>query len=978
MANVPILSFNSGELSPLIDSRTDIEKYSSGCRHLENFIPRIYGAAERRPGTRYVSSQYNSDNLSVRIVPFIYSATTAYYLEFGNLYIRYLDLVYYDGLPSAYEGVAVWSANEVITTPYLEKDLFQLQFKQVGDVLWIVHPDYAPRKLTRTTADTFSLDTIVFNKGPFMLRNDLITPDVNDTALMTSDVTDVGDTGTLTIQSDYVMTVYNAPGPGNFAVGSVLLGSTSLETAVVLAVTSSTVYLITKPSGNGFTDGENIYDSTVYHNQSNGHAGYPVVASAGINFFQTGHIGALFQLVHPKGIIAITGSLEGTDTGYIGGSLGVELAEDYTFKVSGNTHGTTKLEKCDDDFSTHTPGVYNAHYVLVKTYTNANGTHKSNEPEEDWFYRINVTAHTSVTITASLTANTNTVSGKKTGSTTGIIGIPIYIKGTYSVITKGNWDATFVLERNENGAGWEPFKTYNSKIISLAGTGNFQYSGVEDADNVQYRMNVPIHASGTIYGELTSDENIQTGIVRVTAIDSPSVAEIIVITKVGSTEPTRRWSEGVWSSVQGYPTSVTFFEGRCIYGGMTKVPTQVISTYDYNAYLPRELKVWFSYVEDYENFEAGVKDADSFELVITTTNDIRWLESLESLVLGTSGDEWRIGSNRMEQPISPTNFSARQQSTYGSRDIQAIRVNDTVLFIDFVGRKVRELTYNGDKYVAPDLTALAEHITWTGITNIALQRNPDSILWCVLEDGSLVTMTYERDQKVVAWAKYPIDGLVQSVTVIPGEYEDNVFITIRRTINGANVIYIEKFAPRVFGTLIEDAFFVDCGATFEAGTATTTVTGLGHLIGETVAVLGDGVVQATKVVNGSGNITLATAAKKVQAGLAYTSKLTPLMPYTHDQFGISQGRKIRVPEMSISYVNTMDAQYGAETSVLFDTNWTNPEWTNTSAITGLFTGTVIVSVDGGFSADNSLVISSASPLPVVVRAIIPRIEITGR
>ncbi len=54
MANIPIINLNGGEYSPLIDTRSDIEKYRSGCRKLENFFPRIYGAIERRPGTRFV------------------------------------------------------------------------------------------------------------------------------------------------------------------------------------------------------------------------------------------------------------------------------------------------------------------------------------------------------------------------------------------------------------------------------------------------------------------------------------------------------------------------------------------------------------------------------------------------------------------------------------------------------------------------------------------------------------------------------------------------------------------------------------------------------------------------------------------------------------------------------------------------------------------------------------------------------------
>ncbi|GAG61642.1 unnamed protein product, partial [marine sediment metagenome] len=275
------------------------------------------------------------------------------------------------------------------------------------------------------------------------------------------------------------------------------------------------------------------------------------------------------------------------------------------------------------------------------------------------------------------------------------------------------------------------------------------------------------------------------------------------------------------------------------------------------------VSVWLSEVDDYEDFEAGVNDADSFEVVLPTTNNILWIEALESLIAGTGGDEWKISSNDFGTAITPTNHNIRQQTNYGSKAMQALKVNESILFVDFVGRKIREMTYSEpvQKYVAPDLTALAEHITYSGITSIAHQRNPDSIIWCTLTDGSLVSMTYERDQNVVAWADHPIDGLVQSVCVIPGTAEDEVWITVKRTMTGVNsgvfVIYVERMASRTF-TDIDDCFFVNSGRTIVHNTAQTTIAGLLHLEGETVALLGDGADLDTYTVS-SGVITASTA-----------------------------------------------------------------------------------------------------------------------
>jgi len=208
-------------------------------------------------------------------------------------------------------------------------------------------------------------------------------------------------------------------------------------------------------------------------------------------------------------------------------------------------------------------------------------------------------------------------------------------------------------------------------------------------------------------------------------------------------------------------------------------------------------------------------------------NAIRWLSALEALMLGTIGGEWRIRATALDEEITPKNFNVRQQTTRGSKKIQPLPVGDATLFIDYVGRKIRELTYSDDKqkFVSPDLSALAEHITLSGITCMAYQRNPDTIVWCVLDNGELLSMTYERDQDVVAWARHPIGGsfeggdpVVESVAVIPGTSEDEIWISVKRTIDDAEVRYIEQFQPRV-DVDIEDSFFMDSALKFDGGDA---------------------------------------------------------------------------------------------------------------------------------------------------------------
>lgn len=396
-----------------------------------------------------------------------------------------------------------------------------------------------------------------------------------------------------------------------------------------------------------------------------------------------------------------------------------------------------------------------------------------------------------------------------------------------------------------------------------------------------------------------------------------------------------------------------------------------------------EQRVWLSYVNDYEQFEEGVNDADSFSLAIPTTNTIVWVKSLKDILIGTSGGELSISSNEVGTPLTPSNWSVDEQSNYGSKAIQPVKVNESILFVDLVGRKIREMTYSDAdrKYVAPDLTALAEHITIGGITSIAYQKNPDSILWVTLEDGSLIAMTYDREQNVVAWSEQPIGGTsveVQSVCITPATAEDTITISVQRTINGADAIYIEQLASRTF-TDIEDCFFVDSGITVENSPASATLTGLTHLIAETVTVLGDGVKYTpTAVVNASGEVTISTAVEKAQVGLSKDSLLQPMRIVLSGQGGSSMGSITRVNELVISFLNTGAAKYGSDEDDLHSIDFTDNRWTNSCEITGLFTGEVVVSMPGGFDPLNPIIITSDGPMPCTVRAIVPRMDVTGR
>ena len=191
-------SFAGGELSPEMFGRLDDVKFQTGAAKLLNFIATPQGPAENRPGTRFVKAVKDSTK-KTRIIPFTYSTTQTMVLEFGNGYIRFhtnaatlqvgapplydptltyaigslvsnAGLVYYatavvplaTNPPNAAYWYLITTPAYEIPSPYQEADLFGLHYVQSGDVLTIVHPNYAPRELRRLGATTWVLSTILF------------------------------------------------------------------------------------------------------------------------------------------------------------------------------------------------------------------------------------------------------------------------------------------------------------------------------------------------------------------------------------------------------------------------------------------------------------------------------------------------------------------------------------------------------------------------------------------------------------------------------------------------------------------------------------------------------------------------------------------------------------------------------------------------------------------------------------------------
>lgn len=386
-------------------------------------------------------------------------------------------------------------------------------------------------------------------------------------------------------------------------------------------------------------------------------------------------------------------------------------------------------------------------------------------------------------------------------------------------------------------------------------------------------------------GDVGKFVKINGGLLEITTYTSPTVVSGIIRSAPTSAtaSPANAWSleASVWNAVDGYPGTGTLFEQRLHVAGSPNFPQTV----------------WASKTGESLNFQLGTKDDDATSFTVSSDqiNPILHLAQVKTLAALTFGGEFTI-TGGIEKPITPTNIQVKNQSVYGCSRVRPIRIGNELYFIQRAGRKLRAMgyKYDSDAYGSPDMSVLAEHITQSGVISMAYQQEPESFLFAVRADGVLATLTVDRDQDVVGWARQITDGAFESVASIPVDGGDQVWAVVRRTINGQTVRHIERF---VEGCQVDDGI----AATSIGGQATWT--GLDHLEGKTVDIVADGVVMQQQVVAG-GQVTLDRNANDVQIGLHFASRVKTLTPEVQGGTGTAQGNSMRIGEITLRFLNT--------------------------------------------------------------------------
>ena len=350
----------------------------------------------------------------------------------------------------------------------------------------------------------------------------------------------------------------------------------------------------------------------------------------------------------------------------------------------------------------------------------------------------------------------------------------------FTIILTGTWAGTVTLQRSlESDTGpWEDVTT-----VSWTANTTETYDDGLDNQIAWYRIGIKTgqYTSGTLVAALDYALGGITGVVRITAYTSSLSVTADVLSDLGGMDATDVWAEGDWSDYRGWPTSVALHEGRLWWAGKSKVWGSVTDAYD-------------SFNPDTEGDSGPI----SRRLGTGPVDRINWLFSSQRLLLGGDLNEYAARSSSLDEPLTPTAFNVKATSSQGSAAVMPGRVDSKAVFVNRTGMKVFEDAQGqGAEYGVNDLCQLVPEIGDPEIVRLAVQRQPDTRIHAVRSDGTVGLAVVDRAEDVLGWCEIETDGEVEDAVVLPaqgGVTDDYVYYIVKRTINGDEVRYLEKWA----------------------------------------------------------------------------------------------------------------------------------------------------------------------------------------
>ena len=932
-------SFNAGEWAPALNARVDLTKYHTGAALLRNFFVDYRGGATTRPGTKYILQTKSTS--TVRLIPFQASFTVSYILEFGNGYIRFFA-----------NGVPILEATKTITAVNIGTSTITSAAHGYSNGDWVYLSGIVGTLGNQLNGNYYIIAGATANT--FTLT------DLNGVAIVFTGAYTSGGTAQriYTITSPYQASeLAQLKFTQNVTTMVICHPNYPPYTLVLNSVTSWTLSAITFGSTIAAPTGQAVATTLAA-----GSVNYAYIITAVDTNGQESPVSAFATLANKTDLRTVAGTNTISWSAVTGAaSYNVYKAEPSyagavpagsAFGFIGNVTGLSLIDSnIGADFSQGPPIVENPFAgsgVQSVTITNPGS------------------------YSGGVTIPTVTFSG---GGGSGAAGLAyLHVIGTSVVVGGGG------------GHGYSIGDTLigpNSIIVSVTAINGFGQvtavsivsagsllSGSTPTNPVTFALSGNPSATVTI--------NLTWGVYTV-ALTSPGTGY--------ATPPTVAFSSGGASATSvlgapssGNPTVPTFFQQRLMLMGPVSSPQQfngstTAAYYNFNVHNPLQ-----------------ADDALQGTLVSGQLNTIQSaIPQPYGLIILSDKGAWLLNGGSNGSAISPLALVANSQAYNGASYLPPIIAGNDVLYVQSKGSIVRNLVYNyyTQVYTGADISVLSSHLFYSyTILEWAWAEEPFKVVWAVRNDGTLLSLTFVKEQELIAWAHSDTNGAFKSIATVTETVAigavDAVYTVVQRQINGNTIQYIERMVELYYPQGYISSWQVDAGIGY-SGSAATTFSGAQHLAGAVVTGVADGVViNFTMPVSGTfifgpggtPGLTAIANASVVTVGLAFTPQLQTLGLDLGEP--TVQGKRKKIAGVTARVRNTLGLSAGRTFDSLVpmkDLVLGNVGTMTNQIVTDLVTGDARIIIDPLWDVPGQYCLQQSSPYPASILGVIPEIQV---
>lgn len=768
-------TFAGGIMSSKYNGRTDWQQYYNSVEEGMNVVFHPTGGVSNRFGTEFIGLTKYADKVC-RIIPFRFSDTEQMLLEVGHQYIRFWKD---DKQVLAVNGMAY-----EIYAPYIEADLKDLKWVQSADTIYLLHKKYRTQELRRYGNNDWQLVPFEFVNGPFFDWNtdpDLTmqlywnTEDLSYALASNTHYFKMGMEGAL------------------FKIKKTLPSSSTTKVLATTAEVSKFISdgnyrIVTSGSWSGYLILETSSDQVLWKEERKWH-------SPNTQYPQNINIAS--EIKNEK-IQWYRLRFDRTD-----GTLNVAFSCDaFSYDLMCRI---TNMQPYSGGVPYHYGEYTRANVELLNGVVGLNDYVSQNDND----LKIVVPEMTSYT----------TPSGTASGQLDGVGNIAdswrVWTNAGGSFEGKKEYSNFYMRFTYKFAAGQEK---YIDHIKYDYNYGNFYTAGVAsrvsitvvaaEGSNVYVTAEIPYIKNKTIHIPLVKAKGIIVTFSNFTKYMYENYYGAIIrnIQVYGyDNKPadiaTIDWAEGAWSEYRGFPSCGAFYQDRLALASNTFQP----------------YTLWMSKTGIYNDFGISDPYVESDSININIPSARRELPDINNILVVSSRLLVLSASSEISVSIHP-NVAIDYQGERGSNKCVPVIVGNTVLYVTAGGGSIRELAYSfaSDQYEGDEISLKAKGLfAGRNITACAYQQEPDSIVYCVMDDGKILTVTYIKEQQIVAWAEQETQGNFEDIAVLNNGTSDDMYMVVERN----NVRMIEKMKARTEVDSLDEGIFLDCATVKDVSAA---------------------------------------------------------------------------------------------------------------------------------------------------------------